>query len=403
MTAADVVVIDASDGESSDSAGYLATGAVTGAALGQDAINGFDSSYDTVKIVATTGGFDHSADLSVGTGTGLTGEAAAAAGAVGYYATNTLLVNTDDAAETFAGAGDIVITFSNFKAAGVDQLDAENVLTKADVSGNIQYNLTGTTDANTFVGGDLADTIDGAGGADVITGGAGNDTIIQSATASAMTVVGGDGTDTLSITTATAVTISSSTTMETLDLGEAAVELTITAAAFEDYATISDAETTDVIYRTLISGATSDTVTKTAAADVFVIADGESGLTITDLTTNVDKIDVNLVLDSGEMGDAEAWAENGTATDNAIVTYSGSADALSGAEAAGLFEAAESGAAMVLAAGEQAIFFVEDSAEDADGFDGQVFLIDNTGGTITGTLIVTVGTMTIDAADFVAG
>lgn len=404
MTAADVVVIDATDGSASDSAGYLATGAETGDALGQDTINGFDSSYDTVKIVATTGGFDHSADLSVGTGTGLTGEAAAAAGAVGYYATNTLLVNTDDAAETFAGAGDIVITFSNFKTAGVDQLDAENVLTVPDVSGNLQYDLTGTTDANTFVGGALADTIDGAGGADVITGGAGNDTIIQSAAASSMTVVGGDGTDTLKITTASAVVVTSLSGVTILDGNstDTDIALTVTGAMFNALTT-KTVQAEDTIS---VTGMDSLTTTASGAIDVFVFGAAEDDATITSFATaGVDRLNVDAVLDAatGIAGAAAVAFDqtNDTAADNSVIITSGEAD-LDAAGAVALFADDADGEAdgkMDISDGEQFILVHND---DDAGEDSQVWLIDNTGGTITADLIVTlVGKVDVDFADFI--
>ena len=74
---------------------------------------------------------------------------------------------------------DVVITFTDFKLNGVDQLaaSATDYLTVADVSGRISYNLTGTAAANTIVAGDLADTITGGGNADQITLGTGADRV----------------------------------------------------------------------------------------------------------------------------------------------------------------------------------------------------------------------------------
>ena len=178
-TEVDTVVVDATEASASDSAGYMPTGGEAGEAKGQDTVTGFDSTYDVLRIVATVNDYNHAEDLAVGTATG-----EGATGSAGYYAKNTLLVNTDDAENAlFDNAVDIVLTFSDFKAAGVSQLDAENSLTVSDITASIAYNLTGSAEADTIITSGLNDTIAGGDGIDSITGGAGSDTIVFAATA----------------------------------------------------------------------------------------------------------------------------------------------------------------------------------------------------------------------------
>jgi Ca2+-binding RTX toxin-like protein len=179
-TDADTIIVDATAGAegSSDSAGYMPTGGEAGEAKGSDSISGFDSTYDVIRIVASVDDYNHGEDLSVGTATG-EGED----GTAGYYAKNTLLINTQDTEGAFDNPGDIVLTFSDFKTSGVSQLDAENSLTVSDVSANIAYNLTGSAEADAIVTGGLDDTITGGDGIDSITGGAGSDTLVFAATA----------------------------------------------------------------------------------------------------------------------------------------------------------------------------------------------------------------------------
>ena len=192
--AADVVQLASDDGESSDSAGVLAAEGETGEATGSDTITGFDGGFDTILITSTVGEYNHGEDISVGDGTGLDSGEAAEAGEAGYYATNQLLFNMDDAEDTFDNSGDIVLNFSDFDLNGVAQLDAENDLAVSDVSSLIQYALTGSGEADTIVTGALADTVSGLAGADTINGGAGNDSITGGTGADALT--GGEGDDT---------------------------------------------------------------------------------------------------------------------------------------------------------------------------------------------------------------
>ena len=180
---ADLIIVDATAGtaesDASDSPSVVPTGGEAGETTGGDSITGFDSSYDILRVVATVGDFSHAEDLSVGTAAGI---AEGEDGDAGDHAKNTLLINTDDAEDVFDNEGDIVIKFSDFKTAGVSQLDAENSLAVSDISGQIQYVLTGSAEADTIVTGDQNDTITGGDGIDAITAGAGSDTIVFAAT-----------------------------------------------------------------------------------------------------------------------------------------------------------------------------------------------------------------------------
>jgi hypothetical protein len=92
---------------------------------------------------------------------------------------NTLFIALD-ADTDYDDDDDVVVTFGNFSLSGVDQLaaSATDYLTVADVSGRIQYNLTGdAAGSDTVVTGALADTITMGAGADSLTPGLGADKI----------------------------------------------------------------------------------------------------------------------------------------------------------------------------------------------------------------------------------
>jgi hypothetical protein len=73
-----------------------------------------------------------------------------------------------------AANGNSVFTGSD---AGNINIQVDSNSAASDILSRVQYNLTGTSAADTIVGGGNADTIDGGDGADVIAGGAGNDVI----------------------------------------------------------------------------------------------------------------------------------------------------------------------------------------------------------------------------------
>jgi hypothetical protein len=102
------------------------------------------------------------------------------------FVKNTLFVSLD-ADTDYDDDDDVVVTFADFSLNGVDQLaaSATDYLTVADVSGRIQYTLTGTAAANVIVAGDLADTITGGGAADTVTLGTGADRFYYTFTAKA--------------------------------------------------------------------------------------------------------------------------------------------------------------------------------------------------------------------------
>jgi hypothetical protein len=142
---------------------------------GEITLSGFDAGLDTLSITATlVADFNHTTDLLVsapaasGTGTN--------ANNVDSFVANTLFIALDgDAAVN--DSDDIVVTFSDFKLSGVNQLGAADLLTAADIDQSIVYNITAAAGATAIVTGDLADTIVGAAGVDTISVGAGADTI----------------------------------------------------------------------------------------------------------------------------------------------------------------------------------------------------------------------------------
>jgi Ca2+-binding RTX toxin-like protein len=172
---ADTVVINAVTAVSSDSNVDVGASVTDADDTGDDTITGFDAGADVIQVVATAVvNYNHTTALSVGTGVdGVPGTATA----VDAFVKNTLLINLDNTAAV-NNVGDIVLGFSNFALNGVSQLGAADFLTVADVDQSMQYNLTGTTAADTIVTGALADTIAGGNNADILSGGAGADTFV---------------------------------------------------------------------------------------------------------------------------------------------------------------------------------------------------------------------------------
>ena len=183
---ADTVVINSAVGGTADSAVVVGSSSTDADDTGGDTISGFDSGSDVIQVVATAVvGYNHTTALSVGTGVaGVVGTATA----VDAFVKNTLMIGLNPAAAV-NDAGDIVVKFSDFALNGVSQLGAADFLTVADVDQSIQYNITGTTAANTIVAGDLADTIAGGNAADVLTGGTGADTFVFAQVGSGVAVI----------------------------------------------------------------------------------------------------------------------------------------------------------------------------------------------------------------------
>jgi Ca2+-binding RTX toxin-like protein len=188
-SAADVIQISAgavgtaTDNESEDIAGTSATVVDD---RGEDTITGFDAGNDTIHVTATNVlAFDHTANLAVSAPANA-GISTTTTGTLNSFVKNTLFVSLD-ADTDYDDDDDVVVTFADFSLNGVDQLaaSATDYLTVADVSGRIQYNLTGTAAANVIVAGDLADTITGGGAADTVTLGTGADRFYYTFTAKA--------------------------------------------------------------------------------------------------------------------------------------------------------------------------------------------------------------------------
>lgn len=158
----DTLVINAVVGTSSDSGRVAVTGTTND--VGQDKINGFNLSSDTIKVVATNvSNFVHGNDTAIGTATGT-----ANTGLQGDFTTLTGLIElTKVTNNNWNNKGDIAITF----------VSPSTTLTEANFEARLQYNLTGTTGNNTLKGGNLADILDGNGGNDILTGGGGHDTL----------------------------------------------------------------------------------------------------------------------------------------------------------------------------------------------------------------------------------
>jgi Ca2+-binding RTX toxin-like protein len=204
QAAADVVQIR-TDATATESAVVT----VTGADGAEDTISAFDFADDTIQIVATgVVNFVHTTHTKLGTGTSATVASTSGAATVTELNTSTVAVDITGATAATAvslGAGDIAFTLSGARNAGValtaTTASATGTLTEALVQSRMQYNLTGTTAANTITTGDLADTIDGGAAADTITGGDGADNITGGAGADNLT--GGNGADVFVYTTVT--------------------------------------------------------------------------------------------------------------------------------------------------------------------------------------------------------
>jgi Ca2+-binding RTX toxin-like protein len=186
VASADVVQVSAVVGTSSDS-NRNAVATTLGDDGGDDVITGFDVSNDTVLVTATAvANYVHVTDSVLGTGTGTAGTDT---GAVDSFTTNTLILNLDKTAGVLgADVGDVVLTFNSVKNAGV----AVTTPTVAQLTGRLEYNLTGTATADTITTGALNDTIDGGTGGDTINVGTGTDTVVITGASGSGTAVFAD-------------------------------------------------------------------------------------------------------------------------------------------------------------------------------------------------------------------
>ena len=173
-----MVAVNATVGSGSDSTRVTVVG--NGNDTGQDTVTGFDMAADTLRIVGTgVTNFVHGTDTAIGTAVAVND------GTAGSFTTLTGLIELNQTANNnWTDSGDVAVTFAAPLGA----------FTEASFEARLQYNLTGTSAANTITGGELDDTLSGAGGDDTLTGAGGNDILIGGAGNDIL--VGGAGNDT---------------------------------------------------------------------------------------------------------------------------------------------------------------------------------------------------------------
>ena len=133
--------------------------------------------------------------------------------------------------------------------------------------------LTGSSAANTIIGGSGNDTIDGAGGADIIAAGAGNDTVTYRGTETS--IDGGAGTDTLILaaaggTTAINLSVSAGTDQTTGDSVNVTNFENVDASIVGSALTVTGSSSAN----TITTGSGNDTIDGGGGADVIVAGSG---------------------------------------------------------------------------------------------------------------------------------
>jgi T1SS-143 domain-containing protein len=179
----DTFVVNAIVGSSSDSARVTNSGG--GNDTGQDTIQSFSLTEDTIRIVATNvNTFAHGTDTAVGTaGSGTNGSNASS------YSTLTGLIDLNHSG-AFNDSGDVVVSFSSAPTGW----GANDTARQASFESALQYELYGTSNGDAITGGSRDDYLSGQGGADTLSGGGGND-VIWGGTGND-TLRGGSGADT---------------------------------------------------------------------------------------------------------------------------------------------------------------------------------------------------------------
>ena len=158
-SAADLIKITTAYGSSSDSERNTVTGDDND--TGDDTITGFTWGTDVIQVRSTgVVNFVHGTDTSIGTATGDKND-----GTVGGFLKTVGLIDDNTTNDDYDDGGDVAITFASPSA----------TLTETRFEAALQYEIDGSSAANTITGGALADTIDGGGGIDVLNGGDGND------------------------------------------------------------------------------------------------------------------------------------------------------------------------------------------------------------------------------------
>ncbi|MDB9719395.1 hypothetical protein OAA66_00850 [Planktomarina temperata] len=358
------------------------------------------------------------------TGGNITGSlAGTAAAVVDYLAQTSGVVNL-----TATNTGGLTSTITNAGTTGDGGTSTINL-------GNA---ASGNTNSVTIAG-----TIDNL----VINGGTGNDTVAFAATndTASGTIALGTGTNTVDFTevdtvssltdtsTDNGIAINLSASTVTFNTGTAYVSTIASGKATgydangdEDHATQTSTQIVgdDFMYSlsgvtsvvgsdkadyiaanstgtTITGGAGADTIVLGAGADTVIFNSSATTDTVSGFTTNSDKLNVDGVLATGDVtlvsSAFTAFDGTATATDNAIVLNTGTAalsTATNNAAVVALFEhtGGTDAAKMLFAAGEQVIFVhQDDDATSGTDFDAQVFLVDNAAGTITATLVATIG------------
>ncbi len=179
------------------------------------------------------------------------------------------------------------VTAVNFSvAAGSDQTTGDTTTTKnfeaLDASGATQaLTVTGTTGAETITGGSGADTINAAGGADVISGGTGNDTI--DFWGSETSIAGGGGTDTLVMKAAYTINLGNAD-QSTGDTATVSGFANVTGATLSSALTITGSATAN----TLTGGTGNDTIDGAGGTDVVAGGTGNDSISVYGTETSVD-------------------------------------------------------------------------------------------------------------------
>ena len=180
---------------------------------------------------ATT--FDVSAGLNAGASLDLTGGSAADTFTVGGAVTGTLTIDggtgTDTLKLTSDFAGDsVALAASGDQYNNIEVVDASAVTTAVSITGLAEV-------AETITGGSGNDTIDGKGGNDVLAGGDGNDTFMFYGTEA---VTGGTGTDTLELASTVTGSVSlDGTTLSGIDVIDASAASAVTLTGNDSVAT----------------------------------------------------------------------------------------------------------------------------------------------------------------------
>jgi Ca2+-binding RTX toxin-like protein len=199
VSAADLVIVNAVVGTSSESIAVTVTGNDND--KGEDTITGYTHSSDIIRIVSTgQTAFVHATDTGIGTADA----AAAATGIAGDYAITAGLVDLDNDG-LYNGADDVVINFSSPSAALTEtnfEASLQYFATLANggigfTSGGQADSITGGTGTDTIGTAGGADTVDGGTGADIIDVGAGLDTVQVNAGDTVLTVGGANNSGTI--------------------------------------------------------------------------------------------------------------------------------------------------------------------------------------------------------------